>query len=98
MWRSLQILNVLSTSTMTQAFWKTETPFKKLEKSFLFESNTIENATFSYKTAFSRASVKTNKVGVQNGPIKKNGVLALTSLFLKIQFHFKNLQAVNLVL
>lgn len=76
---------------MTQAFWKTKTPFKKLEKSLLFESITTESATFSYKTAFSRARVKTNKVEVQNGPIKKNVVLPLTSLFLKIQFQFKNL-------
>ena len=37
---------------------------KKLEKSFLVEVTKFENATFPYKTALSKANIKTNRVGI----------------------------------
>ena len=46
----------------------------------LHESTKIENATFPYKTALSRLKVKAYRKGVQNKPIKMNGVLPLTTL------------------
>ena len=55
--------------------------FKKLEYSFLVKFIKTENATFPFKTAFSQASIKTNRVGVQNGSITKNGILLVTALF-----------------
>ena len=63
---------------------------KKLEYRILIESTKIENVTFSYETALSEANVKTNRMGVQNGLIKKNGVLSVTTLsFLKFCFSLK---------
>ena len=73
MWQSAEILNVFNTFTLKQIFWKTKTFFKKLEYGLLAESTEIESASFSYKTAISEANVKTNRMGVQNGPFRKNG-------------------------
>ena len=49
--------------------------------SFLVKSTKIENAPFPYKTAISEANVKTIECWVQNGPITKNGLLPVTTLF-----------------
>ena len=52
----------------------------------------IENATFPYKIAPSEANVKKIEWKVQNGPITKNEVLPVTTLFFyKIWFQLKNL-------
>ena len=51
-----------------------------LKNCFLVESTRVENATFPYKTALSEANVETNRMGVQDGPIPKNGVLPVTTL------------------
>ena len=80
MQQPVKILNVFNTLTLKQIFWKTKTFFKKLEYRFLVESTKIENASFPYKTAMSEANIKT-KWWLQNGPIKKNGVLPVTTLF-----------------
>ena len=89
MWQPLEILNVFTTLTLKQIFCKTKTFFKKLEHRFLVKSAKIESATFPHKTALPEANFKTNykiqnkyKTIVQNGPIKKNGVLPVTTLFL----------------
>ena len=37
--------------------------FKKLENSFIVESTMIERVTYPYKTALSKANVKTNRMG-----------------------------------
>ena len=61
MWRLMEILNVFSTLTLKQIFWKTKTFFfffKKLEFRFLVESTRIENASFQHKTAILKANVK----------------------------------------
>ena len=50
---------------------------------FWIERTKIENAIFPYKTTLSKASVKTNRMGVPNGPITRNRVLPLTALFFK---------------
>ena len=83
MWQSLEILNVFNTLISKQIFWKTQTLLKKLEWRFLVESSKIENATFLYKTVQSEANVKTNRMGVQNGPITKNEVFPVTKYFLE---------------
>ena len=36
--------------------------FKKLENSFIVESTMIERVTYPYKTALSKANVKTNRM------------------------------------
>ena len=41
----------------------------------------IENKSFPFKTALSKANVKTNRMRLQNGPITKSGVLPVTTLF-----------------
>ena len=45
------------------SFLKNENLFWKTWVSFLAESTTMENATFPYKTALSKANVKTNRMG-----------------------------------
>ena len=91
MWQSVEILSVFNTSTLKQIFWKTETFFKKLEYSFLVESTKIENASFPYNTAISEANVKANRIVSKKGPITKNGVLPVTTLFFfKFRFQLKN--------
>ena len=42
---------------------KTKTIFNKQEYYFLAESPTIEKRIFPYKTALSKANVKTNRMG-----------------------------------
>ena len=81
MWQSVKILNVFSTLTLKQIFWRIKTFFKKLEYRFLVESTKIENASFPYKTVISEANVKTNKMVTKNGPIRKKEVLPVTTLF-----------------
>ena len=75
------ILNAFSSSTLKQIFWKMKTFFKKLEYHFLVESTKIENAPFPYKTAISEVNVKTNRMMNTNGPIRKNEVWPVTTLF-----------------
>ena len=48
---------------------------------FLVESTKIENASCKRKTSISEANVKTNRMMSANGPITKNGVLSVTTLF-----------------
>ena len=61
-WQSLEVLNVLYTSTLKLVFSKAQALFKNLECIFLVESTKIENTTFPYKTAPSEANVKTNRM------------------------------------
>ena len=62
-WRqSIETLNVFNTLTLKQIFWKTKTFFKKLEYCFLVKSTNIENTSFPYETAISKANVKTNRM------------------------------------
>ena len=58
-------------------FLKNENLFKKLEYGFLVESIKIENTSFPCKTA------RHLEWGVQNGPITKNKVLPVNTLFFK---------------
>ena len=71
---------VFNSLTLQQIFCITKTFFKKLEYHFLVESTNIKNASFPYKTAMSEANVKINRMGSTKGPIKKNGVLPVTTL------------------
>ena len=62
MWQSLKVSNVFNTLTLKQIFWKTKTFFKKLEYRFLVETTKIENTSFPFKTALSKANVKANRM------------------------------------
>ena len=86
MWQSGEILNVFNTLT----FWTTKTFFKKLECCFLVESIKIENALFPYKTAISKASVKTNRIASTKWTYHEEWSFA-RNYFLKFFFQFKNL-------
>ena len=57
---SLGILNVFNMLTLKQVFLKIKTFIEKLEYSCLVQSTANEKATFPYKTALSKATVKTN--------------------------------------
>ena len=63
-----------------------ETFFEKLEYRFLVESTTVESTLFPYRIVLS--NVKTNRMGLKNGPITKNTVLPLTTLFFS-KFNFR---------
>ena len=58
MWQSLGTLNVFNALTLKYVSGKRE----KLEYRFLVESTKIEITTFPYKSALSKANVKTNKI------------------------------------
>ena len=92
MWQSVEILNVFNTLTLKQIFLKTKTFFKKLEYHFLVESTKIENASFLYKTAISKANVKKNRI-VSTKWIhhKERSFDSNYFIPLKILFQFKNL-------
>ena len=63
MWQSLKISNVFNTLTLKQVFLKTKAFLKLREYRFLVESTMNESAAFPYKTALSKANVKTNWMG-----------------------------------
>ena len=74
------------------SFLKNENLFKKMENRFLVESDRIENATFSYKTALTEANVKTNRMGSTKWTYHQEQSFASNYLnFSKILFQFKNL-------
>ena len=58
----MKILNVFNTLTLKQILWKTKAFFEKLEYRLLVESTKIKTASFLYKTAISKANVKTNSM------------------------------------
>ena len=58
-----------------------QTRLKKPEYHFLLESTKIENVTFPYKTLRQKPVLRQIEWGVQNGPITKNGVLLVTTLY-----------------
>ena len=64
--------------------------FKKLENSFVVESTTIESVTYPYKTALSKANVKTNRMGSAKWTYHKEHSFA-SIYFSKILFQSKNL-------
>ena len=62
MWRSVKSLNIFSTLTLKQIFYKTKTFLKILGYRFLVERIKIEKTSFPYKTVISEANVKTNRM------------------------------------
>ena len=83
MWQPQKFLNVFNTLTLKQIFWKTKTFFKKLEYLFLVKSSEIENALSPFKLPYQRPMLRQIKWWLQNGRIKKKGVLPVTTLFFK---------------
>ena len=55
---------------------------KKLEYRFVVESTAIEIVTYPYKTSLLEAMLREMEWGLQNGPIAKNIVLPVVTLFL----------------
>ena len=80
-WQSVEILSVFNTATLKHIFSKMNFKKKKMKYRFLVESTKIENASCKRKTSISEANVKTNRMMSANGPITKNGVLSVTTLF-----------------
>ena len=65
--------------TLEQVVWKTKTSIKKLEYHFSIESTAIENATFPFRTALSKANIKGNRMRCAKWTDdKKNGVCSFT--------------------
>ena len=68
MWKSLETSNFFITLTLKLVFRKARTFFKKkLGYRFLVESTTIENPTFPYKIALSKANVELNGAEIEMG-------------------------------
>ena len=77
----MEISNVFNTLTLKQIFWKTKTFFKELGYRFLAESTKIEKEHFYTNLPNQKPMLRQIEWEVQNGPIKKNGVLPVTTLF-----------------
>ena len=75
------ILNIFNALTLKQIFCKRKIFCEKLEHRFIVESTTIASTQFLCKTALSKASVKTNRMGSAKCPYPKNAVSLLTILF-----------------
>ena len=88
----MEILNVFSTLTFKQIFWKTKIFFKTLGYLVLVENTKIENATFTYKIALSEANVETKRMGSTKWIYHKEPSFASNYfIFSKLLFQFKNL-------
>ena len=74
---TIEVFNNFNISALKEIFWKTKTFFKKLEYRFLIENTKTENALLPSQKPVSREI----EWSVQNGPITKNGVLPVTTLF-----------------
>ena len=73
-------------------FLKNANTFKKLEYSFLVERTKIDNITFPYKTALSKANLKTNRMGSTKLTHHKEQSFASNHFpFWNILFQFRNL-------
>ena len=84
----MKVLNVFNTLTLIQIFWKTKNFFKKLEYRFLVETTEIEK-TFSFKTALSKANVKTNRMATKKWTYDEDWSFASNYLiFLENFFQF----------
>ena len=95
----MKVSNVFNTLTLKQIFWKTKTFFKKLEYRFLVETTKIENKSFPFKTALSKANVKTYRIATTKWTYQKEWSFANNYfIFLENLFQFKNLlKRVNLM-
>ena len=92
MWQSVKILNVFNTFNFETDFLENETVFQKTGVTFLVESTKIENASFPYKSAISKANDNTNKVVATKWTYHKERSFASNCfIFLKILFQFKSL-------
>ena len=82
MWQSLKIEKCFQYFNFETDFLKNH--FQKTGYRFLVESFKIENASFPYtKLPCQKPMLRQIIWWLQNGPIKKNGVLPVTTLFFK---------------
>ena len=85
-------LNASNALTLEQNFGKMKSFFKNLEYCFLVESAKIKITLFPYKTAISKAYVKTNRMVTTKWTYQKEQSFASNYFIsLKILFWFKNL-------
>ena len=93
MWRSVKVLDIFSTLTLKQIFYKTKSFFEKLEYRFLVERTKIEKASsFPYKTVISEAYVKTNRIVATKWAYhRERSFTSNYFILLKVLFQFKKL-------
>ena len=85
-------MNVFNTLTLQRIFKKTKIFFQKLEYRFLVEATKIVNQHFHKKRPCQKSILGQIEWRVQHGPITKNGVLPVTTLFFwKFCFSLKSL-------
>ena len=89
-WKSLEILNIYYALTLRRIFLENENFSWKIGVPFLVESNTIESATFPYKTALSKANAKTNRTGYTKWTYYKEWSFA-TNYFQKFYLVYKSI-------
>ena len=73
-----EILNDFSTLTLKQIFWKTKAFFRKHEYCLIGK---LKNHHFQTKQSYQKPMSSQIKWWVQNGPITKNRVLTVITLF-----------------
>ena len=81
MWQWVNSLKVFNTLTLKQIFWKTKIFFKKLEYRFELKTLRLKTHHFHTKLPHQKPMIRQIEWWLQNGPIKKNGDLPVTSLF-----------------
>ena len=79
MWQWVNSLKVFNTLTLKKIFWKTKIFFKKLEYRFLVLW--LKTHHFHTKLPHQKPMIRQIEWWLQNGPIKKNGDLPVTTLF-----------------
>ena len=90
-WQLMEILNVFNTLTFKRTFWQTKTFSKNWSSVFIVRTK-IKNTIFSYKTALSEASIKTNRVGEYKMDLLQRTKFCHWLLnFLKFLLQFKNI-------
>ena len=94
-----EVLNIFSTLTLIQIFWKTKILFKKLEYRFSVKTTEIKNTSFPFKTALSEANFKTNSMATTKWTYHKERSFASNCFtFLENLLQFLNLlKRVNLM-
>ena len=82
MWQSVEILSVFNTLILKQIFWKAIIFFSKNWSTvYQFRVLRLKMHHFRTKLPYQKPMLRQIEWWVQNGPITKNGVLPVTTLF-----------------